>query len=94
MPRITFAANGASFEVPEGTQLLDFCQKNEVPIHFGCMAGVCGTCKIEILEGHDSLDPRSSDEQDTLEHIGDGPNCRLGCQLIVRQGNLTVHQPD
>lgn len=93
MARITFAATGETVDVKDGSTLLDYCQDRETPVDFACMSGSCGTCRIEVLEGIDSLSAKDEEEQDTLEHIGDGPNYRLGCQITIN-GDITILQPD
>ncbi|MCB9062164.1 MAG: (2Fe-2S)-binding protein [Halobacteriovoraceae bacterium] len=54
----------------------------------GCLAGACGACKVEILEGISNLSGLSPIEQDTVNAIckekNYNPNAtRLSCRAIV-----------
>ena len=91
MPKITLAANGQTYEVPEGTSFLEFCQANNAPHDFGCTVGSCGTCRLELLEGAENVSPPSEDERETLEMCTDLETARLGCQLLI-QGDVKIRQ--
>ncbi|MEC8512144.1 MAG: 2Fe-2S iron-sulfur cluster-binding protein [Planctomycetota bacterium] len=89
MPQLTFAATGESYDVPEGTRFLDFCQENNLPHDFGCTVGSCGTCACVVTEGADSLPPIGDEESETVEMATDEEGARLGCQLVI-SGDITV----
>lgn len=89
MPRITFSKTGQTFEVPEGTSFLEFCQANETPQDFGCTVGSCGTCCVVVEAGADSLNPSTEEEMETVEMYTAESGARLGCQLVVG-GDVTV----
>ncbi len=89
MPKITYAHTGQSFEVPAGTSYLEFCQGTRVPQDFGCTVGSCGTCRVEVVSGAESLDPITDEERETVEMCTDQEGVRLGCQLVIR-GDLTL----
>jgi adenylate cyclase len=93
MPKITFAANGKSYEVPAGTKFLDFCQDNRAPHEYGCTVGSCGTCRLVLEAGSENVDPATDEELETLEMCTDVAGARLGCQLVVR-GDIRVKQID
>jgi ferredoxin len=53
-------------------------------IPFGCRAGACGVCVIEVLDGMSSLGARSPEEAEFLEALGfPGEQFRLACQCRV-----------
>lgn len=89
------------FQVEEGGILFDqLDQQGEVLPH-GCLAGSCGSCRINVLEGQDSLKQPSAVEQDTLKTIcetyqekyGDeflkDKHIRLACRARVL-GNVKI----
>lgn len=83
MPKLTFLKTGASFDVPEGTSFLEFCQENDAPHDFGCTVGSCGTCILTIEQGADNVNPIDGEERETVEMSSDVVGARLGCQLKV-----------
>ncbi len=89
MPQLTFAATGESYDVPEGTRFLDFCQENNLPHDFGCTVGSCGTCACVVTEGAESLPSIGDEESETVEMATDEEGARLGCQLVIT-GDITV----
>ena len=89
MPKITFSATGASFDVDTGASLLDFCQSNDTPVNFGCTSGACGTCASTIDGDESSMNPADEDEKEMLEHTTDLKNARLCC-LVTVSGDITV----
>jgi 2Fe-2S ferredoxin len=63
MPRVTFADHGKTAEFPDGKRLLDCAGEMEVRLSQVCGGdGACGTCRIEVVEGWDSLTPQTPDE--------------------------------
>jgi ferredoxin len=89
MPTITFAANGRSYDVPEGASFMEFCQTNDAPHRFGCAQGSCGVCVCALDEGAENVDPPSDEEVETVETCSPFEGARLGCQLKVN-GDITV----
>lgn len=68
-------------------RMLDACDEARAPVRFGCRAARCTTCRVEVLEGGDALEPAGAEELELLESIGAEPHVRLACQAIVRAGN-------
>lgn len=89
MPKVTFLATGQSYEVPEGTLFIDFCNENDIDHAFGCTVGSCGTCCLMVAEGGDNIQAVTPEEQDTIDMVTDEPGCRLGCQMIIN-GDIGV----
>jgi ferredoxin len=76
---------------PEGAALLDLCDDHHAPVPFSCRSAVCGTCRIDVLEGADLLEPPREDELDLLDSFADDPGRRrLACQARVRAGGGRV----
>jgi 2Fe-2S ferredoxin len=78
---------GFAQDVPNGGALVDLCDDNETPVPFSCRSASCGTCRIDVLEGHDQLLPPEDEELDILDVFGDDPSVRrLACQAKMRPG--------
>jgi len=91
MPRITFVNDGLSIEVPPGTSLQMAAHRAQAGLPFGCRAGTCGTCALLLVKGEEGLDEPGFVEEDTLAVCGhEEPGRRLGCQLIVGEGDVEV----
>ncbi len=46
----------------------------------------CATCRVEVVEGEQLLDPPARGELDLLERLGAPPRLRLACQAVLRAG--------
>ncbi len=94
MPAVVFESAGAGpLEVlaPDGGPLVDLCDERQAPVPFSCRSASCGTCRIEILEGSDLIEPPRDDELDVLDAFGDDPrSTRLACQARLKKGPGTV----
>ena len=53
--------------------------------------GKCSTCRIVVVEGHQSCSERTLREQAIADRLGFGPQFRLACQTSVR-GEVTVRR--
>ncbi len=91
MARITLAKTGETYDVPEGSSFLDFCQQTGAPHEFGCTVGSCGTCVSVIEEGASNVEPPDDDERETVEMCTDVEGARLACQLVIR-GDVKIRQ--
>ncbi len=89
MAKITLAVNGKTYEVPDGTSFLDFCEEQSADHPFGCTEGVCGTCVLEIVKGAENVSSPTQEELDTVENHTDIDGARLGCQIVVN-GDIEV----
>lgn len=83
MPKVTFLVTGDVYEVPSGTRFLDLCEEHDTPHEFGCTVGSCGTCRLVLEEGAENVQPKTDEEQDTLDMVTDEPGARLGCQMVI-----------
>src|ERR1700733_4903819 len=96
MPRVIFEPGqegGPSVEVdaPEGTRLVDLCDERNAPVPFSCRSASCGTCRCDVLEGADLLEPPRDEELDVLDIFGDDPaRRRLACQARLASGTGRV----
>ena len=72
-------------EVPDGSRVKEPADSLGVP--FGCRQGICGTCKIEILEGEENLDELN--EQEVAMGDRDKKH-RLACQCSILKGLVKI----
>lgn len=91
MPRVAFEAPEGEplvVEAAPGVRLVDLCDDNAAPIPFSCRSASCGTCRVDVLEGAELLEPPRDEELDVLDIFGDDPSRRrLACQARVRAGD-------
>ncbi len=55
-PSITFARSGKSAPITNGQTVLEAAEALGVDIPYDCRAGICGTCKTKLLDGHVTMD--------------------------------------
>ncbi len=100
MPVVVFESSGGVVVVadaPAGGRLVDLCDEQRAPVPFSCRSASCGTCRIDVLEGAELLEPPCEDELYVLNLFGDNPaRCRLACQTRVRasSGRVRVRAAD
>lgn len=51
MSTLTIEPTGESIDVAEGQTLLDACLRNGIWLPHACGHGLCGTCKVTVLDG-------------------------------------------
>ena len=90
MAKIFFKTDNVTHEVDDGTSLIDFCDEVDISLSFGCTEGTCGVCEVTVLKGRENLSRITEEEKDYLleEDLGDG--MRLGCQVKIRKGEVTL----
>jgi ferredoxin len=90
MPLLVFESVEAprvEVDAPDGARLIDVCDERNAPVPFSCRSASCGTCRIDVLEGGELLEPPRDEELDILDIFGDDPaKRRLACQARVRPG--------
>jgi len=94
MPRVIIESPDAptlELDVPHGAALADLCDENEAAIPFSCRGASCGTCRVDVLEGGELLEPPKDEELDVLDIFGDDPHKRrLACQAQVKPGGAVL----
>ena len=90
MANVFFKTDNVTHEVEDGTPHIDFCDEIDVSLSFGCTEGTCGVCEVTVIEGKENLSRVTDEEKDYLleEDLEDG--MRLGCQVKIRKGDVTL----
>jgi len=90
MPLVHFARLGKSKEIRSGATILAAANLVDVPIGQSCNGdGICGWCKVKVVQGMDQLVPPSGLEKKLLEEKQFLPDERAACLARVR-GDVTV----
>lgn len=94
MPIVIIEAPGhapVTVSAPEGGSIADLCDDLGAPVPFSCRSANCGTCRIVLLEGAESLEAAEDEELDVLDVFSQKPpKFRLACCAKVRSGQGTV----
>ena len=69
MPTVSIDGQSTSYELTENEIIYDALEKQGKELPSGCLAGSCGACRIEILEGSENLVPPSPIEANTIQAI-------------------------
>jgi len=79
-------------EVEPGTSLQEAAESASVPMGDACGGNcACSTCHVYVIEGFDSLEEMSDEEDDILGRADAVQlESRLGCQTYVGDEPLTV----
>lgn len=81
MAKVRFAKPIAEFEIDTRQTLMEALLAHGLPVASSCKGdGICGKCKIEILEGAENLNPKTSAEVVLSERLRFSSTQRLSCQ--------------
>lgn len=83
---VTFECpDGSSYvtTAKEGDSLVLAAGRGPQPISTGCTDSSCGTCRVDVLAGHESLTEAFEHELKTKADVGVPDAQRLGCQTGV-----------
>lgn len=90
MPFVHFSRLGKSKEIRSGATILAAANQVDVPIGQSCNGdGICGWCRVKVVEGMDQLAPPSGLERKLLEEKQFQPDERAACLARVK-GDVTV----
>lgn len=74
-----------------GLSLLEISLANGILHAHICQGrGRCGTCRVEILRGHENLAPPTDQETKTLAQLHAHDGTRLACQARLLRGEVSV----
>ncbi|MBD2844941.1 2Fe-2S iron-sulfur cluster binding domain-containing protein [Paenibacillus sp. IB182496] len=89
MPTVTYQTSGKVIEVPDDANLLRTSIRHEGDVPFKCGGGLCGTCKVRIVEGGQHLSKIMKKEVARLGQDKLDEGYRLACQTFVG-GDVTI----
>jgi len=76
-----------------GLSILELSRTNDVPHAHVCSGrGRCGTCRVRVEAGAQSLSPAKDNELDTLARVQAGQAERLACQTRVLGDGVAVRR--
>ena len=90
MAKVFFKTDNVTHEVEDGTPLIDFCDEIDSSLSFGCTEGTCGVCEVTAIKGRENLSRITEEEKDYLLEEDLEDNMRLGCQVKIRKGDVTL----
>ena len=91
---VTFdCPDGSSYiaTAKDGDSLVLAAGRGPQPISTGCTDGTCGTCRVDVLAGADSLTMADPHELKTKADVGVPDSQRLGCHTGVIGPGVRVH---
>jgi class 3 adenylate cyclase len=92
MPTIHCRPDGIDIPVAEGANVLDALVAAGVPVTRACGGNAkCSTCRVLVVDGEASCEPRPDDEQAMAARLGFDGCTRLACRLRVA-GDVTVRR--
>jgi ferredoxin len=77
-------------EAKEGDSLVLASGRGAYPIATGCSDGTCATCRVEVLEGEESLSQADEFEDRTKASNEVDLSLRLGCQAAILGSGVKV----
>lgn len=95
MHKVSYLDKEKEFDVEENEVIFDALDNAGEKLPHGCLAGSCGACRIEVIEGFDNLKPASAIENNTIDAIieniekkdgagsCEGKQIRLACRARV-----------
>jgi ferredoxin len=93
VPKLTFKGR-KTVEVPKGTSILEAAMENGVPMYHTCGGNCsCSTCRIVVLKGAEHLSAMEPDEAQILDSFDLKAPHRLGCQAVLKGGDVEVEIP-
>jgi len=90
MAKVTFQPDNITHECEDGMMLIDICEEVETALSFGCTEGTCGVCELTIVKGRENCSQPNEEEKDYLYEEDLKKGMRLGCQMKIRKGEVTL----
>ena len=87
MAKLIFDNSGDEVELEDESPIAEACEHAGLP--FACTEGMCGTCIVEVLEGHENLTSATEPEIDFLGEEGTKKE-RMACQCKIKKGCVKI----
>lgn len=82
MPIVSIKDTSKTYEVPEGDTLYNGLSNQGEILPHGCLAGSCGACRVEIIEGKENLRPPGVIESNTISALKEELSVSIGPELV------------
>ena len=90
---VSCAPSNREVKVTHDTTLLDAIQQAHLPVGQSCDGiGLCGFCRVQVVEGLKNLSPMGEEERKVLRSTQGGDDERLACMAKVH-GPVVVTTP-
>lgn len=89
MHKVIITSTDEEFSLPHGSYLSDAAEFELAGLVFGCRAGGCGICAIEVVEGAENVSKQDEGERAFVASLGFSENVRLACQCQLR-GDIKI----
>jgi ferredoxin len=90
MPRVLFKPLGKVREIKAGATILAAANQAEVPVGQSCSGeGICGWCRVKVLDGLEHLAPPGSIERRLMSEKQFEQQERAACLARI-QGDITI----
>lgn len=90
MPNVTFVPLGKERQIKSGATLLAAANQSDVPLGQSCSGeGICGWCRVRIVEGIEQLAPPGPLERRLAKEKGFGADERAACLARV-EGDVKI----
>jgi vanillate O-demethylase ferredoxin subunit len=83
--RLHLTQSDQMIEVPTGKSLLDMLESSGIAVRSLCRAGICGNCRIKVLDGEYTLEPDFC-----LSDQDKGDGYALACCTFPQSGTVKV----
>ena len=95
LPHESLCPQGASLDVPAGTNLCRAMLQAQIAIEHACeLSCACTTCHVIVRNGGELLTEAREKEEDMLDMAwGLTAQSRLSCQLVIGDSPLTIEIP-
>lgn len=90
MPHVKFVKTYPTLEVEAGSLLMEALLRAGLPVASSCHGdGICGKCRIQILQGAENLTQINAIEAIVRERLRIPAEYRISCQTRV-MGDITI----
>ena len=73
-------------KIRTGETVLQTAQRNRIALDFSCTEGTCGSCRVQVVNAPDELEPAQEVELETKLERRFADHERLGCQMNACAG--------